>query len=462
MDSSGGSGRVQDVEAYIREEIGSLTIHGVPRVFSSTNRVAKVLWLAVFLGLCGFVIQSIHANILLYNKHNVYLKTEVQLQKPMPFPSITICSTNHYKGASGAGYMSLNISGMKCNENVNVSALKTENEVVFHRACKMFLSGVNDTFQLDDKELPHAFPRYFVAKPSFFPCFTFNKVNMNQGNPTMNRGLQMMLYIDPDDYSIYDFKNYSRFDDIRRGLAMVIHDPEVHENIGPEPAINISPGESIDIALKKKIYTRKPVPFPSKCKTNKTSAYKIIGKYTTTACLWACFHEIIGKRCGEYTQRTITPKRQKCTENVYKGMPLEECDCPPACKETVYHKTITRNKWPTRVHVGVMSSDRRLSERLNISANMMTPEYLQQSFAQIRIYFSSLMVEEVIEEELYDRSKLWGDIGGLMGLAIGASIISIIELVWVGAMLVKKLVQKYLISQHAVHDKDMEQQMEKQ
>eukprot|EP00794_Sanderia_malayensis_P019902 gene19902-21846_t len=462
MASSNHAERFQDIKAYMNEEMSSSTFHGLPRVFSSSNRIMKLFWLAVFLGLCTVVTQSIHANILLFNQHNVYLQTEFKIHKPMPYPAITICNTNHYIGVSEAGYMTFNVSGMKCNGNVNFSALKTENEVAFHRACNMFLSGVNDTFKLGGKELMDAFPKYFVPSSRNLLCFKFNDTKTTQKDPTMNRGLQMMLYIDPDDYSTYDFKNYSRFDDIRRGLAMIIHDQEIQENMGPEPVINISPGESIDIALKKKIYTRKPAPFPSKCKTNKTSLYKITGRYTWRVCVGACLRDIIRKRCGENTQKTITPKQLKCTENVSKKMPLEGCDCPPACKEIVYHKTISRNKWPTRVHADLLRSDSQLKERLNISANMMTPDYLQQRFAQIRIYFNDFMVEEVTEEELYDRSRLFGDIGGLMGLAIGASVISIIELAWVGAMLVKKLVQKYLISQHAVHDKDMVQQMEKQ
>eukprot|EP00794_Sanderia_malayensis_P009140 gene9139-10113_t len=451
MASSRRGEKVGDITTYIRKEFDSLTIHGLPRVFTSTNRVVKLFWLAVFLGLCGFVIQSIYANILLFNQYDVYIKTEVRPQKPMPFPAITFCNTNQYNGTS---YMSLNISGMKCNENVNFSALKSEDEIIFHRACRLFLSGVNDTFKFETKELD-AFPSYFAPSPNLFQCFTFNRINkLSQKIAHMTQGLQVLLYIDPDDYSTQDLKNNSRFDDIRRGMVILIHDPEVYDNLTPESTVLINPGESIDIALTKKIYRRKPAPYTSKCKTRETSAYKLAGEYTTPACMWACFHQKIKDRCGEYTPSTMTPKQAACTENVYKEMPLEDCDCPPPCTENVYHQTIARNPWPTHVHINLLHNDGRLKERLNISADTMTPAYLHQRFAQIRIYFSSLMVDEIIEKELYDRSKLLGDLGGLIGLAIGASIISLVELVWVGAVLAKKLVQNYLLSQHAVHAQD--------
>jgi hypothetical protein len=57
-----------------------------------------------------------------------------------------------------------------------------------------------------------------------------------------------------------------------------------------------------------------------------------------------------------------------------------------------------------------------------------TPPYVKRNFAKLNVYFEALNYETVEQKKAYEVPGLLGDIGGQMGLFIGASILTILEL----------------------------------
>ena len=55
-------------------------------------------------------------------------------------------------------------------------------------------------------------------------------------------------------------------------------------------------------------------------------------------------------------------------------------------------------------------------------------EYIKNNFVKLNIFFEALNYESVEQKAAYEFSGLLGDIGGNMGLFIGASLLTIIEL----------------------------------
>ena len=61
------------------------------------------------------------------------------------------------------------------------------------------------------------------------------------------------------------------------------------------------------------------------------------------------------------------------------------------------------------------------------SSHNMTLEQWEQSIAEVRIYYSAMMEEIIIHEEGYPLLTLLCDVGGALGLIIGASVVSVLE-----------------------------------
>ena len=60
----------------------------------------------------------------------------------------------------------------------------------------------------------------------------------------------------------------------------------------------------------------------------------------------------------------------------------------------------------------------------------LTPEWVQNNFVAVDIFFESLAVEVVAWYEKMPLSQIVANIGGSLGLAAGISILSIVQIFW--------------------------------
>jgi hypothetical protein len=60
--------------------------------------------------------------------------------------------------------------------------------------------------------------------------------------------------------------------------------------------------------------------------------------------------------------------------------------------------------------------------------NNITAQFLRENFVRLDIFFRELNIEDVIQQQAYTTTALLSDLGGTMGLCIGASLLSLFEL----------------------------------
>ena len=425
----------------IKEAADSVTLHGLPRAITSEGRIVKTFWLIVFLCSLTVLVFFIYQRVTDYYKYEIYIKTQTKIIQPMKFPAVTICNSDRLNNSEGKPQPAFSMKNMTCNNSsVDFVSLSRE-ETEFHKACKLFLSGSSDTFRFGG-EAVSGFPELFKTTSGVYPCFTFNKDGkLKQSVGGSGKGVEMILYSDPIDSLKFDLANLSRFDDRRRGILVVIHDPETGLSLDLPSNIALVTGESTEIVLRQKVYFRKPAPFPSKCHTKDTTLYKVIpGRYTTSNCVSSCFQIKLKKKCGKQVYGDDIKSQVVCKKEMYKKYPIEDCVCPPPCTEIKYNRETSRSVWPQEVHVD--SSRDSFAQMMNRTLGDITPYKLQQRLIQLKIYYQDLVIEEATEEELYGVSNLLSEVGGLMGLFIGASLISIVELAWFPLRLLRLLTSR--------------------
>ena len=108
------------------------------------------------------------------------------------------------------------------------------------------------------------------------------------------------------------------------------------------------------------------------------------------------------------------------------------CDCDiEACRYTLYRSTVTAHPIPeTEIRYKLNVWKTRASHRDRFRRFMnYTVEDLAQNMAKVDLFFGSSSITNVEEVVAYDFDNLLGDVGGVMGLFLGASIFTTMEFI---------------------------------
>ena len=180
--------------------------------------------------------------------------------------------------------------------------------------------------------------------------------------------------------------------------------------------------------------TRLPKPYPEECIDQWPSA--LIGRltqnatYSQQACLKICLQRTIQRRCNCQsamlpqlelnstlkicdTRRRVT---RSCVEEVMFRAEdkVNDCLCPPRCQVVNYDKTVSMARWPTR-------EDRVTFDRGKTNINF-------QNLAKVTVYFQTMTCQEVTQEKAYTTAKLFSSLGGILGMYVGFSFLSLFEI----------------------------------
>lgn len=93
---------------------------------------------------------------------------------------------------------------------------------------------------------------------------------------------------------------------------------------------------------------------------------------------------------------------------------VHNCECPPKCQVIRYDKTISMARWPT-------NEDKVTFDRGKMDINF-------QNLAKVIVYFQTMTCEEVTQQAVYSPAKLFSALGGIMGMYVGFSFLSVFEI----------------------------------
>ncbi|CAC5396954.1 unnamed protein product [Mytilus coruscus] len=206
------------------------------------------------------------------------------------------------------------------------------------------------------------------------------------------------------------------------------------------------------------------------------------------ACRKLCRETIIQENCGCYefdesiTLRTPSPLPDTCrptnwdcflrVQGEFAANPSKYCDCPVACRETNFVLSDERepafksNSLDDRSELDMMKNHicrtiygalslrncplNRLVRQNTLTCVLYIASTLD-NFVKIKLYFKEPTYDIWSEEAAYDQIQMLADIGGSLGLFIGASVLSLGELLEVFGMCVKALIRK---KKNAIHTVD--------
>ncbi|XP_072569123.1 acid-sensing ion channel 1-like isoform X2 [Paramormyrops kingsleyae] len=257
-------------------------------------------------------------------------------------------------------------------------------------------------------------------------CYTFNS---GQGLPRLlsvkggiGNGLEVMLDIQQDEYlPVWGETVETSFE---AGIKVQIHsqdEPPFIDQLG----FGVAPGFQTFVSCQEQRLVYLPPPWGD-CKTTPMNS-DFFDTYSISACRIDCETRYLVENCN-CRMVHMPGDAPYCSPELYRECAdpaldflLERdndyCVCETPCNTTRYSKELSFVKIPSK------ASAKYLAKKFNRSQ-----QYIADNMLVLDIFFEALNYETIEQKKAYEVAGLLGDIGGQMGLFIGASILTILEL----------------------------------
>ncbi|XP_078573665.1 acid-sensing ion channel 1C-like [Branchiostoma floridae x Branchiostoma japonicum] len=206
------------------------------------------------------------------------------------------------------------------------------------------------------------------------------------------------------------------------GLKLLVHDPREPPMMDTQ-GIALAPGNHAFVSVKRILYENHVPPW-GVCEDRQLEYYDT---YTLNGCYLECRskHVVRNCSCRPYnlpgTAPTCDPSTMfTCVNDVLDQVIRGElkCDCPVPCKMTSYSTSVLYAGWPNR-HTRTY-----LAPYWGMDSN-----YITTNGVVFSVFYEKLNYQKITELKAMDGGQLASNIGGMMGLFIGASLLTLLE-VW--------------------------------
>ncbi|XP_048243679.1 acid-sensing ion channel 1-like [Haliotis rufescens] len=422
--------------------------HGINKLTPGHNyRLRCVTWTVAVLVMSAYMSYSVTKELMNYYRYPVITNTKVEVLEELPFPAVTFCNQSPF-----------NLS--------KVRAADPHLETYFNKVSLLgpFTGPLNwsepgfdrpiyrESQTLDWWKNIHMSPEemlYMCMMNSvpYWPCWSSMKpvfttlgycstFNWNASDVTNVRVTgsenNLLLYVKVDQ------SNYALGHQLSSGIKVILHDPRIHPDVAGTSFL-AAPGSTTNAVVQRSTYQYLPPPYQAfKNRTcvdtlapsfNNTLQY--FDTYTYENCLRECMTKITYNICGciafadngTIGQYCSIYNLTNCYNPVYgfvmrNATIRKSCACQLPCSFATYDVKVSASKYPSDVSVNMLLY-------LKIAPD---EEYVRENYLEIRIFYENLLVHSTEQTPQYTTETIIGNLGGQMGICLGASILTLTEL----------------------------------
>ncbi|KAF3690118.1 Acid-sensing ion channel 1B [Channa argus] len=433
-EEEGNDNDVPDLAGFF----GGCSLHGANHVFVEEKKfgIRQGLWAVVFTTALSAFLYQVADRVIYYLQYNHITLLDENAANNMTFPAVTFCNYNFIR-KSQLSFSDLIFMGPLLGFEEGMApgfqlapepdrppgsrfSLDEFYNRTRHRIEDILLECKFSGIDCGPENFREIFTRYGK-------CYTFNSgqdgrpllVTMKGG---MGNGLELMLDIQQDEYlPVWGETDETSFE---AGIKVQIHsqdEPPFIDQLG----FGVAPGFQTFVSCQEQRLTYLPPPWGD-CKAAAMDS-DFFNSYSITACRIDCETRYLVENCN-CRMVHMPGDAPYCTAEQYKDCAdpaldfLVErdndfCVCETPCNLTRYGKELSFVKIPSK------ASAKYLAKKYN-----KTEQYIADNILVLDIYFEALNYETIEQKKAYELAGLLGDIGGQMGLFIGASILTILEL----------------------------------
>ncbi|XP_060083095.1 acid-sensing ion channel 4-B-like [Ylistrum balloti] len=283
----------------------------------------------------------------------------------------------------------------------------------------------------------------------FGNCYTMQSNRFVATVPGPAHGLTLMLNLDRNEYISPYSSGY--------GLKLLVHEQGTYPFI-EEQGVTLAPDWTF-ISLKQKKIKRREYP-QGNCGKYLEYKTKYGIEYSRMACEQICLITLTKDICDCVTgfvsidKSIVTNSTATCKENVICSLMVLEaqvrgslpCPCTNPCSELHFSTTVSSLSWPHEEYLKreliplmcMKGRDLKIKEATGYNCSEirasngdlpLNMNKLRGNFLKLDLYFKELSYEHIEELSAYDSVQFLSDIGGTVGLFVGASVLSGVELI---------------------------------
>ncbi|XP_073469254.1 acid-sensing ion channel 1 isoform X1 [Aquarana catesbeiana] len=414
----------------------SCTLHGLNHIVTEDPwGVRRTVWVCTFLlSLCLFLSQ-VWERVAYYRLYPLLTIIDEMVSDAMIFPAITFCNYNRFRITQLSSSELLYLAPLVGSPEGGNESFVTDPSLEYgsgpfdmydiidrssHQLSEMMLGCRFQGRECDVEDFIPVFTRYGK-------CYTFNSgqngrtILVTSKGGTGN-GLELMLDIQQDEYlPVWGETDETSFE---AGIKVQIHsqdEPPFIDQLG----FGVAPGFQTFVSCQEQRLTYLPPPWGD-CKSSAMDS-EFFDTFSISACRIDCETRYLVENCN-CRMVHMPGDAAYCTPELYKECAdpaldflvekdNDYCVCDTPCNMTRYGKELSMVKIPSK------ASARYLAKKYNKSE-----QYIADNILVLDIFFEALNYETIEQKAAYEVAGLLGDIGGQMGLFIGASILTVLEL----------------------------------
>ena len=444
------------------------TSHAIPNIIRSKSILIKAVWtffLVISTGLCIYLIVE---GVSDYFKYQVTTKTRVFFDKKVTFPTVNIC----FKQKFSTNY-AFEILDKILDEKSDTNIFDVYNEINFIDTQKLVANtksianiellkmNLTDSqkqmlsFSMNQSLIGCSFNKKsdsctsndFIWKYDdiYGNCFLFNAGLDQNGRfngkfldsiiPGKTNGLQITMYLNIIDKLKILSQSY--------GLYVNV---DYKQNNDFSNMVEISAGYETNIAVSREFVQQYPKPY-SNCelhddlsKSFDSKLYKMFPdlgiNFRQSVCFDLCHQTILKEQCNctnddfysFYGSQNCYSKADMDCLNIikdkfiYEDFFTKECAplCPLECNQTIYYLTLSATKLNLNYYQNFLKEK-------NLTA--LNFEDQKNALIKFNVYFDSFSYKLITETPSINVVELFSNIGGTLGLFLGVSFLTCVELI---------------------------------
>jgi len=431
------------------------TFQCYPKIFQYKTTTARVFWSFFFLVFASLTCRLVFKCFTDFAEYEVVTKIKVIPERPITFPAITICDYSPFKSYY-AQTLIRNISLETFNKEVESM---TFIEIIKNLTNITTLAKMRTADPRFDLKKNLSQPLNLLMKGCFFNkmecdlkkdfvdvylfengnCIRFNSIDSNLKQVTeTGKDFGLSFILGP----LNNFNKYAT--SLFSGLVIYIHN-QTFEPISSE-GIQIKTGENTFISLKKTLAKIEPYPY-GECRDFtdgfESDLYKFIIKsnktYRQYDCLNLCIQRIIKMKCNCFytkypmyihAEPCLNSTALECISSIERGYAngySEKClnECPLECESVTYDYTVSSLIFPSKEFYQATVNDLDFMKR-NFAANL-SFDLFKEEYLSLNVFISTNKYTLITEIPKITQTDLITNVGGSIGIFLGFSIFSLIE-----------------------------------
>ncbi|XP_057315804.1 acid-sensing ion channel 1B-like [Hydractinia symbiolongicarpus] len=416
--------RRAEIRDHVNDMISNSSFHGVSYIFDKKFPVRRTLWFLVTLAAFCYSIEKVYEStveFLQYPFNTAYMKKYVD---ELDFPAVSFCNRNDMKlsvlngttldKAILFGEELLDTVSDKEYENITTSSQHDIKDMLLE--CNF--NGVECS--------PSNFTTFKWKQGD--KCYTFNSALSSSEvlrvtGPGVKKGLSFTVNI----------QHYDYYRDGREGgIHLILHGSQ--ETPVKMTGQMISPGYTSYIQVEKKKILNLKAPYKTNCGSLPLKYFKVYSKHT-------CWLEQLTNHvekichCKDFFMPGNIPVcnatvLNSCVWGEWANFTRDRLDeCPLPCEIDSYSYTTSRSLFPSNLRAMHFSRILKNLSHMQGVPNVDTKQFIRDNILRIVVYYDDLSFALLEQKPSYDMFEFLGDIGGQVGLFVGAGVMSYFELI---------------------------------